>query len=112
MARQVTEAKRAAVRGQKMAVFTLQDLQGQIEVVMFPEVLNRYGEKLVVDTVVFVKGKADYRREQPNVIAEELIALDEVREKIHDKSVGKWRHFSAQLEPLREILEAGAIRVE
>lgn len=68
--------------GSKMAVFTLQDLQGQIEVVMFPEVLNRYGDKLVVDTVVFVRGKADYRREQPNVIAEELIALDEVREKL------------------------------
>ena len=68
--------------GQKMAVFTLQDLQGQIEVVMFPEVLNRYGDKLVADTVVFVRGKADYRREQPNVIAEELIALDEVREKL------------------------------
>jgi len=68
--------------GQKMAVFTLQDLQGQIEVVMFPEVLNQYGDLLVVDTVVFVKGKADYRREQPNVIAEELIALDNVREKL------------------------------
>jgi DNA polymerase-3 subunit alpha len=65
-----------------MAVFTLQDLQGQIEVVMFPEVLNRYGEMMVADTVVFVRGKADYRREQPNVIAEELIALDDVREKL------------------------------
>ena len=68
--------------GQKMAVFTLQDLQGQIEVVMFPEVLNRYGDMLVADAVVFVRGKADYRREQPNVIAEELIALDDVREKL------------------------------
>ena len=76
----ITKSGRNA--GSKMAVFTLQDLQGQIEVVMFPEVLNRYGDKLVVDTVVFVRGKADYRREQPNIIAEELIALDEVREKL------------------------------
>ena len=76
----ITKSGRNA--GSKMAVFTLQDLQGQIEVVMFPEVLNRYGDKLIVDTVVFVRGKADYRREQPNIIAEELIALDEVREKL------------------------------
>jgi DNA polymerase III alpha subunit len=37
---------------------------------------------MVADTVVFVKGKADYRREQPNVIAEELIALNDVRDKL------------------------------
>ena len=76
----ITKSGRNA--GSKMAYVTLQDLQGQIEVVMFPEVLNRYGDMLVADTVVFVRGKVDYRREQPNVIAEELIALDDVRDKL------------------------------
>jgi len=71
--------------GSKMAVFTLQDLQGQVEVVLFPEVLNRYGDMLVADTVVFVRGKADYRREKPNVIAEELISLEGVREHLAAK---------------------------
>jgi DNA polymerase-3 subunit alpha len=71
--------------GSKMAVFTLQDLQGQVEVVLFPEVLNRYGDMLAADTVVFVKGKADYRREKPNVIAEELISLEGVREHLAAK---------------------------
>ena len=71
--------------GSKMAVFTLQDLQGQIEVVLFPEVLNRYGDMLAPDTIVFVRGKADYRREKPNVIAEELIALEGVRERLAAK---------------------------
>ena len=71
--------------GSKMAVFTLQDLQGQIEVVLFPEVLNRYGDMLVPDTVLFVRGKADYRREKPNVIAEEIIALEGVRERLAAK---------------------------
>ncbi len=76
----ITKSGRNA--GSKMAVFILEDLQGQVEVVMFPEVLNRYGDKLAPDAVVFVKGKADYRREAPNIIAGELIALDEVREKL------------------------------
>jgi len=79
----ITKSGRNA--GSKMAVFTLEDLQGQIEVVMFPEVLSRYGQKLVPDTVVFVKGKADYRRETPNIIADELITLDEVRDKLAAK---------------------------
>jgi len=79
----ITKSGRNA--GSKMAVFTLEDLQGQVEVVMFPEVLSRYSDILVPDTVVFVKGKADFRRESPNIIAEELIALDEVREKLAAK---------------------------
>jgi DNA polymerase-3 subunit alpha len=71
--------------GSKMAVFVLEDLQGQVDVVMFPEVLNRYSDILVADTIVFVKGKADYRRERPNVLASELITLEQVREKLAAK---------------------------
>jgi DNA polymerase-3 subunit alpha len=71
--------------GSKMAVFTLEDLQGSVEVVMFPDVLNGFSNRLAKDTVVFVKGKLDYRREEPNIIAVELITLDEVREKLAAK---------------------------
>jgi DNA polymerase-3 subunit alpha len=79
----VTKSGRNA--GAKMAVFTLEDLQGQVEVVMFPDALNKYGGVLAQDTVVFVKGKLDLRRERPNIIAAELITLDEVREKLAAK---------------------------
>jgi DNA polymerase-3 subunit alpha len=68
-----------------MAVFTLEDLQGQVEVVMFPDVLNEFSDVLVQDAVVFVKGKLDYRRERPNVLATELIRLEDVREKLAAK---------------------------
>ncbi|MHC4418362.1 MAG: DNA polymerase III subunit alpha, partial [Planctomycetota bacterium] len=71
--------------GSKMAVFILEDLQGAVEVVMFPDVLNGFADRLAKDTVVFVKGKVDYRREEPNIIAVELITLDEVREKLAAK---------------------------
>ncbi len=68
--------------GSKMAVFVLEDLQGQVEVVLFPDVLSEFGTLLVEDTVVFVRGKADYRRERANVIASELIPLEKAREKL------------------------------
>jgi len=71
--------------GSKMAVFVLEDLQGSVEVVMFPDVLNKFGSLLVKDTVIFVKGKLDYRREKPNILAVELVTLDEVREKLAAK---------------------------
>jgi len=79
----VTKTGRNA--GSKMAVFVLEDPQGQVEVVMFPDTLNKFSSALLPDTVVFVKGKLDWRREKPNIIAAELIPLDEVREKLAAK---------------------------
>ena len=71
--------------GSKMAVFTLLDLQGQVEVVMFPNTLNQFAKQLVADAVVFVKGRLDFRREKPNIIASELITLDEATDKLAGK---------------------------
>ena len=71
--------------GSKMAYFTLEDLQGQVEVVMFPDTLNKFGDLVVADSIVFVKGKLDYKREKPNILAVELIDLENVREKLAAK---------------------------
>ena len=68
--------------GSKMAVFTLEDLQGQIEVVLFAETLTEFAPLLVEDTVVFVKGKIDCRRERANILASELIPIAKAREKL------------------------------
>lgn len=71
--------------GAKMAVFTLEDLQGQVEVVLFPRKLSKYADLVVEDTVVFVKGNLDFRREKPNILVSELITLEEAQEKIGGK---------------------------
>ncbi|MBW8038396.1 MAG: DNA polymerase III subunit alpha [Planctomycetes bacterium] len=77
--------KKGRNAGSKMAVFMLEDLQSQVEVVMFPEVLNKFGDLLIADSIVFVKGKLDCRREKPNILAAELITLENVREKLAAK---------------------------
>ena len=71
--------------GSKMAVFTLIDLQGQVEVVLFPNTLNQFAKLLVNDAIIFVKGRLDFRREKPNIIASELITLDEATDKLAGK---------------------------
>jgi DNA polymerase III subunit alpha len=89
--------------GAKMAVFVLEDLQGSAEVVLFPDVLNQFGACLVEDTVVFVKGKTDFRRERPNIIASEVIPLERAREKL---AKGVWLRLDASdvtVEKVREI---------
>src|SRR4030042_1704622 len=70
----VTKTGRNA--GSKMAVFVLEDLQGQVDVGLFPDALNRFSGVLLADHVVFLKGQFDRRREKPNILAEELITLE------------------------------------
>ncbi|MCK4827146.1 hypothetical protein KA005_66055, partial [bacterium] len=74
--------KKGKNSGRKMAVFILEDLQGQAEVVLFPDVLEKYGDYLIEDHIVFVKGNMDRRKEKPNIFADELIALEEAGEKL------------------------------
>lgn len=68
--------------GSKMAVFTLEDLQGSVEVVVFSETLEKYGHLLEVDKILFARGKVDCKRELPNIIADELISIEEAGEKL------------------------------
>lgn len=77
--------KTGRTAGAKMAVFMLEDLQGQVEVVTFPEVLNKYADLVKDDAVIFVKGKLDFRRERPNILASELIPIEQIREKVAAK---------------------------
>ncbi|MEN8126732.1 MAG: DNA polymerase III subunit alpha [Planctomycetota bacterium] len=67
--------------GAKMAVFELEDLQGKVEVVMFPKKLEQFAELVEVDKVLFVRGKVDCQRETPNILCDELIAIDDMAEK-------------------------------
>jgi len=68
--------------GAKMAVFTLVDLQGSCEVVMWSDCFAVFGGMLAVDKILFVRGKVDTTRETPQIICEELIDLEHAATKI------------------------------
>ena len=57
-------------KGDQMAFVQLEDLQGGCEVVFFPKAYAEYKEKLVVDAVVIVKGKAQTRENQTTLLAD------------------------------------------
>jgi len=59
-------------KGDLMAVFTLEDLQAAIEVMVFPKTMHEYGPQLADDTVVCVKGRLDLREEPAKIIALEI----------------------------------------
>lgn len=56
-------------KGDLMAVFTLEDLQGSIEVMVFPRTMSEIGHVLADDTVIILGGRVDRRDETPKMIA-------------------------------------------
>ena len=74
--------KKGRNAGQKMAVFSLEDLQGSVDVVVFPGELQKYGSLIETDQIVFVRAKVDQSRERPNLLTDELIRMDEATEKL------------------------------
>jgi len=77
--KRVTKNGRSA--GQQMAIATLEDLEGQIDVTIFAEslaeILKRRPDALAKESIVFVKGKVDKRREKPGLVVHDVIPLEE-----------------------------------
>ena len=57
-------------KGDAMAFVQLEDLQGACEAVFFPKTYAEYKDKLVSDTVIIVKGKAQTREGETSLLAE------------------------------------------
>ncbi len=63
-------------KGDLMAIFELEDLEGSIEVMVFPRTMNEHGHKLVDDAIVVVRGRLDGKDDIPKFIAQELEIFD------------------------------------
>ncbi|MBA4027550.1 MAG: DNA polymerase III subunit alpha [Planctomyces sp.] len=63
--------------GQRMAVVTVEDHLGQLDCVAFVEVFARCGPAITPDAMVFVQGKVDYNRGEPQIVCDRVIPLAE-----------------------------------
>jgi DNA polymerase-3 subunit alpha len=67
--------RRFTRKGELMLFFQLEDLEGSVEVVAFPGVVNEYGPLVVDDAIVTVRGLLDHRGDDVKVIAREISEL-------------------------------------
>jgi len=67
-------------KGDRMASFVLEDLEGGVEALVFPETYKKVGERLADDLVVLVKGKAEALDEgKARILVSELMPLDQAK---------------------------------
>jgi DNA polymerase-3 subunit alpha len=62
--------------GNPWAVMQLEDLDGGVETLFFPQTYAAVSHQLIEDEVVLVKARVDKREEMPRLIAMELIVPD------------------------------------
>ncbi|MCF0150829.1 MAG: hypothetical protein HUJ80_05425, partial [Firmicutes bacterium] len=64
-------------KGQNMAFLTLEDLYGTIEVVVFPKTFELDRQWIENDNVVVIRGKLDMKDDEPKLLAEKIILLED-----------------------------------
>ena len=67
-------------KGDKMAIVTLEDLSGSVEVILWPEIYATTENILSDDDPILVKGSVDSDGNQPKVIAKEICLLKEAKD--------------------------------
>ncbi|MFL2434237.1 MAG: DNA polymerase III subunit alpha [Vicinamibacterales bacterium] len=70
--------RRQTKKGAAMGVFTLEDREGRLEVVVFPEAFRKYGRILEDDKLLVVTGKLDKDDESARLVADKAKAVDDV----------------------------------
>jgi DNA polymerase-3 subunit alpha len=73
--------KSGRMAGQKMARFRLEDLKGSVGVTCFPRTFEECRDKLEEGAVVVLKGKLEDRSDEPALLLDELMTVEEAIER-------------------------------
>jgi DNA polymerase-3 subunit alpha len=64
--------------GQKMAILTVEDTSGACECALFTDAYSKFGHLAEAEKVVFVLGRVDLKRGEPQLIVDRLVPIDGV----------------------------------
>lgn len=92
--------------GKAMARFKLEDLEGEIECVVFPKSLTPEVSKiLVAHEMVVVKGKLEPRAEQKDLLVEEIVGLKDARQRLVKWVVLTLSTAGLEEEPMNKLMK-------
>lgn len=102
----VTRAKQ-----EKMAILKLEDLEGAVEILVFPKTYSKVSRYLQQNSVVMVTGVLNLREETPKIIANDLFPMDEIYKQISNISINLSGIKENLFQSLKTLLEAHSGRV-
>ena len=65
-------------KGEKMAILKLEDLEGAVEVLVFPQAFRVVAKNIQQNQIVLVKGRLNLKEDAPKIIANDLLLFDDI----------------------------------
>jgi DNA polymerase-3 subunit alpha len=65
-------------KNEKMAIIKLEDLEGDVEVIIFPNIYEQVHKSLQQNAIVLVKGRLNLREDTPKIVANTVISSEDV----------------------------------
>ncbi len=77
----VTKCKLTVTKksNERMAIVELEDREGSLEALVFPEAFKKSGQLCRVGQVIFASGRVTLREDKPKILIDELIPIEQVR---------------------------------
>ena len=97
----VTKNGRGA--GARMAMFTLEDLNGSVDGVIFPDALAQHADLMELDRMVFLRGNVDFRREEPSIRVNDIYDMRRAAEQLTEAVYIQVRHEHGRPEELKRL---------
>jgi DNA polymerase-3 subunit alpha len=95
-------------KGDRMAYLTLEDLQGMVEVIAFPDLYKQAGELLAPERIVRLTGTVDRGEKGVKIRGSKIEPLAEVQNqviKLVNIRVGEGPHMASRLPRLQEVFQ-------
>ncbi len=102
----ITEKKIKYTKNEKvMAFLQVEDLVGSVEVIVFPKSYERYGNAMIEDGKVFIKGRVSVEEDKDaKLICEEITTFDQIPKKLWIKFPTK-EAYEEQKDALFQMLQ-------
>ena len=75
-------------KDQQMCFVDFEDIENSLEIVVFPNVMEKYRENIAEDKIVKIKGKLDKKEDQIKLLANEIKAIEKDEEGPADNGAG------------------------
>jgi DNA polymerase III subunit alpha len=105
-------AKSGRSEGKPWAIIGIEDLEGRIECMCYAEsyaeIIARYPEAMKMESIVFIRGKIDRKRENPQLIVNEILPIAEAMPKLTTTvllRLDEARHSIEQLRKIKPVIE-------
>ena len=88
-------------KGENMAILSIEDLYGSMEVIVFPQAYERYRSLLEVNNAVIIKGRAQVSDDESKLIASDIYSMESLVQKGNAESKELWVLFKNQADYMK-----------